>query len=281
MYLNKDSMFRVSICRYLVRYNSISSRYHEKLAIKAKQIGVATVEELKQKMAEQIATTKKELNKIDPLAELEAYERKQAAKLTNKGDAGAKSIAKETPKLPYKTLNDYVDLTKLQELPRREIEYIWKARFADRPKSVHAIIDNVQFSTMYANAFKNPNFILPLPRDNGYEMHFIQWSFVGPATVHCMLTTVAEYKLHGEFAKPHTTLSFHQELTDKGVVLMNGIIENDNIPLDEAQLLVLNVQRFYGMGEKPDQEKLKILTQFTTGDEKFSTEELIKHATTF
>ncbi|EGW30112.1 uncharacterized protein SPAPADRAFT_63732 [Spathaspora passalidarum NRRL Y-27907] len=269
-------MFRLG--RTLVRYNSISAKYQAKLAQKAKQVGAASVEELKLKLADQIEQTKKELNKIDPLAELEAYERKQAMKA--QATKPAIPIAKDTPKLPYKVLNDYVDLDKLKELPRREIEYIWKARFQDKQKSVHAVIDAVPFAAMYANAFKNPNFILPLPRDNGYEMHFVQWAFVGPATVHCMLTTVAEYKLHGEYAKPHTTLSFHQEVSDKGVILMNGVIENDTIPMDEAQLLVLNVQRFYGMGEQ-NEKKLKLLKQFTTGDDGFSTEDLIKEATTF
>lgn len=72
-----------------------------------------------------------------------------------------------------------------------------------------------------------------------------------------MLTSLAEYKLHKEYAKPHTTLMFHQELVaDTGIVLMNGRVEED-VPLsmDEAQLLLLNVQRFYG--GTPNQRLLK------------------------
>ena len=114
-------------------------------------------------------------------------------------------------------------------------------------------------------------------------MHFVQWAFVGPQTVHCMLTTVAEYKLHKEYAKPHTTLMFHQDLVGEkpGVVLMNGVCETESsLSIDEAQLLVLNVQRFYG-GLGNSEVKLKLLNDFTQGHEGFSTEELIKEATTF
>lgn len=273
-----------------IRWNSqdVLARYKAKLEQKAKEVGAKDVDELKNKLKDEIDKVKMELNKVDPLKELEEYERRQAEELA-KDQKDSKTIkvrspiAKDTPKLPYKVLNDFVALDKVKELPRRELEYIWKARFQNKERSLHAILDNVQFSKIYANAFKNPSFILPLPKnDEGYEMHFVQWSFVGPQTVHCMLTTVAEYKLHKEYAKPHTTLMFHQELaTDKGVVLMNGSCESESsLTMDEAQLLVLNVQRFYG-GLGNSEIKQRLLNDFTSGHENFSTEELIKEATTF
>ncbi|KAG7664560.1 uncharacterized protein J8A68_001904 [[Candida] subhashii] len=285
------SLPKPSVSLLAIRNNSqdVLARYKSKLETKAKQLGAKDVDELKQKLKDEIEQAKKEFNTVDPLKELEEYEARQAEELAKDLQKSTiikvrSPIKKDTPKLPYKILNDFIDVEKIRELPKREVEYIWKARFQSKERSLNAIIDNVQFSKMYVNAFKNPSFILPLPKnDQGYEMHFVQWAFVGPQTVHCMLTTVAEYKLHKEYAKPHTTLMFHQDLVSEkpGVVLMNGVCETESsLSIDEAQLLVLNVQRFYG-GLGNSEVKLKLLNDFTQGHEGFSTEELIKEATTF
>ncbi|ODV82085.1 ATP11-domain-containing protein [Suhomyces tanzawaensis NRRL Y-17324] len=270
-----------------LNHNDALSKYREKLAQKAKELGLNDVNELKTKLKDEIEEKKKEFSKIDPLQELEEYERRQAEERQRDQDSKTinvrNPIAKDAPQAPYKTMNSYVDVEKAKDLPRKELEFLWRARFQNKERSLHAVVDSVQFSTMYANAFKNPSFILPLPKnEEGYEMHFVQWSFVGPKTTHCMLTTVAEYKLHKEYAKPHTSLMFHQEFAeDKEVVLMNGTVETESsLTMDEAQLLVLNVQRFYGGIGKSDR-KLELLRAFTTGDQEFNMEDLIKEATTF
>jgi len=96
---------------------------------------------------------------------------------------------------------------------------------------------------------------------------------------------LAEYKLHNEYAKPHTTLMFHQELVDEtGLVLMNGQLEKDSLmTLDEAQLLVLNVQRFYGglTESLGSARKLALLKAFTSGSEDFDMDKLIEEAASF
>lgn len=268
----------------------VLAKYKQKLESKAKGLGLTSIDELQIKLKDEIEQKKKEMNAADPLKELEQYEKRQQeeyendkSKLTTKVRS---PIDKETPKLPYKTLHSYVDIEKLKLLPRKELELIWRARFANNERSLQAIVEDVQFASMFANAFKNPSFILPLPKGNdGYEMHFVQWSFVGPKTTHCMLTTVAEYKLHKEYAKPHTTLMFHQELIgSNGVILMNGQVEKESsLTMDEAQLLVLNVQRFYGAIGCPENaaKKLKILQDFTQGNADFDMQKLIDEATSF
>ncbi|KAK6458452.1 F1F0-ATPase complex assembly protein [Scheffersomyces xylosifermentans] len=266
---------------------AVLAQYRAKLEKKASELGLKDVDELQVKLKDTIEEKKKQFNAVDPLKELEAYEKRQEEELLKERDSKVikvrSPIAKDAPKLPYKDLNAYVDVEKIQQLPRKELELIWRARFQHKERSLHATMEAVQFASMYANAFKNPSFILPLPKNNeGYEMHFVQWSFVGPRTTHCMLTTVAEYKLHKEYAKPHTTLMFHQELAeDKGVVLMNGHCETESsMTMDEAQLLVLNVQRFYG-GMGNAEKKLALLRDFTVGNESFDMEKLIEEATTF
>lgn len=263
-------------------------QYREKLQAKAEALGLENVDALKTQLKDEIELKKKELNKMDPLKELEEYERRQAEEAAKDGKEikvrGPRS--KETPELPYKRLQSYLDVDKAAALGKQELEFLWRARFHGKERTLLAILDSVQFSTIYANAFKNPSFILPLPRNNeGHEMHFVQWSFVGPYTTHCMLTTVAEYKLHKEYAKPHTTLMFHQDLAEKGVVLMNGLVEEEaSLKMDEAQLLLLNIQRFYGAISKDkeaNERRLQLLRGFTSGDQEFDMQKLIDEATSF
>lgn len=264
-------------------------RYREKLEQKARELGVKSIDELKERLRDEIESKKKQLNVVDPLKELDEYERLQAAKkqkLRLETASTRGPIDSATPKTPYKTLDSFVDVAKLSALPEKEIALVWRARFENKPTALHATVSSTQFSNIFATAFKNPSFILPLPRgDDGYEMHFVQWAFVGPQTTHCMLTSLAEYKLHKEFAKPHTTLMFHQELAlDKGLILMNGQVEDD-VPLsmDEAQLLVLNVQRFYGglSESESSKRKLELLRLFTSGQESFDMQKLIEEAASF
>ncbi|KAM9897405.1 hypothetical protein OXX69_010277 [Metschnikowia pulcherrima] len=266
----------------------VLDRYRSQLEKKARQIGVSSIDELKENLKEEIESKKKEMNAVDPLKELEAYEKEQAQKLRQKLAAKKDSKIRDAidasiPKAPYKTLSSFVDVEKLRELPEKEMTYIWKARFEANERAITAALNASQFGNLFANAFKNPSFVLPLPKDgDGYEMHFVQWSFVGPHTTHCMLTSLAEYKLHKEYAKPHTTLMFHQELLgDSGVVLMNGQLEQD-VPLsvEEASLLVLNVQRFYGAmtASSSAERKLELLRAFTQGDSAFSMDKLIEEA---
>lgn len=282
--------FATSSSRVLFRHSSsLNDRaavYREKLEQKAKEMGVGSVDELKSKLKDDIEKKKAEFNAVDPLKELTEFEKAQQLERDSKTIKVRSPVAKGSPQLPYKSLDSYMDVEKLADLGKTEIEFLWKARFQLKERSLHAVVDNLTFATMYANAFKNPSFILPLPRNNeGYEMHFVQWSFVGPKTTHCMLTTVAEYKLHKEYAKPHTTLMFHQELQDKDVILMNGQVEKDAaLTMDEAQLLVLNIQRFYAGVSNSDEvnkKRLELLRSFTRGDEGFDMDKLVEEATKF
>ncbi|CAG89420.2 DEHA2F15796p [Debaryomyces hansenii CBS767] len=287
----RGSKFLVKNNRF-VRFNSsntkdiVLQKYRDKLNEKANALGLKDVDDLKEKLKDDIEKKKKEFSAIDPLKELEEYERRQALEISKNDDKTIKvrsPIDKNKPQAPYKVLDSFVDVEKLKDLPLKELEFIWRARFQNIERTMVAVLNNLQFASMYANAFKNPSFILPLAKnEDGYEMHFVQWSFIGPKTTHCMLTTVAEYKLHKEYAKPHTTLMFHQELSNsKDVVLMNGQVEEESsLTMDEAQLLVLNVQRFYGgiASAKGNEKKLALLRDFTSGNADFNMEELIAEA---
>jgi len=127
---------------------------------------------------------------------------------------------------------------------------------------------------------KHPQFILPLPREEqGAEIHFLQWTFPHQDTVNILFTHLAEYKLRGEYASPHTTLTLHLELLpDKGMVLGQGtVVENKGVSVEEAKWLVMCLQKFYGLQGK-DQKPKKLLEMFSRGDARFNVEELLEEA---
>lgn len=278
----------------------IKEKYKAKLDAKAQQEGLDNAEKLLQEMKDKIEAKKKELNMIDPLKELEDYEQAMNLKDSISGkkksvkDINANKIDPNTPKAPYKTLESYLVLEKVKELGVKEIEFLWRAKFQKDTQSLVAVAPASTYNAMYANARKYPTFVLPLPKEDAQvekpndsptndvpmEVHFVQWSFVGPNTTHCMITTLMEYKLHKEYARPHTTISFHQELSeDKGVVLMNGHVDEDSaMTMSEAQVLLLNIQRFYGAfqtGSEVEKKRLGLLEAFNNGLSVFSMDECI------
>ncbi|KAI5290008.1 hypothetical protein KEM54_002679 [Ascosphaera aggregata] len=130
------------------------------------------------------------------------------------------------------------------------------------------------------------------------EIHFLQWAFLPPAgkspeelatstkrtinnhTSTVLFTHLAQYKLQGPYAEPHTVLTHHLDLADeKGLVLMNGtILPDKGVSIADAQLLSLWVQKFYDWGVNASMggKKADLLRCFTSGDTKgFKIEELM------
>ncbi|CDK25155.1 unnamed protein product [Kuraishia capsulata CBS 1993] len=255
------------------------------------RLGIRT-DDLTTVLKDEIEAKKKEMNKVDPLAELAEYEQRRAAEAATKQNAKKTAeqnaetrgpISPDTPTQPYKRLESYINVEKFRELETPQIEVLWRSRFASKEEALSALVPLDAFDRLYANARANPSFVLPLPRDgDGIEVHYLQWSFVGPHTTHAMITSLAEYKLHREYARPHTTLMFHQELRDSNeLILMNGLVEpSANITREEAQLLIMNMQRFYGaLADSPaSRRRVQLLEDFTKGSEGFSMEKIIEES---
>jgi len=133
---------------------------------------------------------------------------------------------------------------------------------------------------MVALARKHPMFILPLPRETGIEMHFMQFKFPERNVSHLLFTSLLEYKIHGEFARPHTTIMHFEDLKDeKGIVLMRGEVDVQQkaIGLDEASALVMSVQRLYGADERSEggRNRRTLIEAFTKGSEEFNVDKLM------
>lgn len=220
-----------------------------------------------------------------------------------------------------KPLSSYLDLSKVSALPNKEVEYIWRLRHANDPLSLCAVIPLTVYQRIYETAKTHPRFILPLPRPaatdgsgdiqtsaSGFndanvprtasDIHFLQWSFHPPAgpppapgartenthTSTILFTHLAAFKLHGEFAQPHTTVTHHLDLVDShGLVLLNGsVTEGKGVSAEEGKWLLLCMQKFYdygGHGGGIGKEKRQgLLQKFNRGDTSFSLDELVDEA---
>ncbi|CCH59685.1 hypothetical protein TBLA_0B08700 [Henningerozyma blattae CBS 6284] len=287
---NYNSGLWYSTAKDLSPKSDIQLKYQDKLLQEAKKRGLASVDELKVALKKEIEGKKKEFNKVDPLQKFEEYMRNTQSQNTIKKEAMPfdPSIKQE----PFKTLDSYVKLDKIKELSRQECEYLWRTRWSKIEDSLHAVIPSDVFERMITIAKQNPMFVLPLPREANIseaernqnetpmELQYVQWIFVGANTIHCIITSLAEYKAHGTFSRPHTTLEFHTELSkDKGFVLMNGHVETrSGYSLTDAHLLLLNIQRFWGAtgSDTPiGKQRVNLLKQFTTGSTEFSVDKLI------
>ena len=178
-----------------------------------------------------------------------------------------------------KVLSSYIDIPKTLALPQKEVEYIWRLRHATDPQSLCAVIPQSTYNRIEATARRHPQFILPIPREGkGAEIHFLQWTFPSPTTTTVLFTHLAEFKLRGEFAQPHTTVTHHLDLADsKGLILLNGnVVDGRGITVDEGKWLLMCLQKFYGVEQRVERKKL--LEQFSQGDGGFKVEELLEEA---
>lgn len=177
-----------------------------------------------------------------------------------------------------------------------ELTAIWRLRHASNPNSLCAAIPTAIYRKIEATARKHPQFILPigrkvnpdqLPDDSPIptkgkmttaEIHFLQWTFPAPNTVTVLFAHLAEYKLRGEYAQPHTIVTHHLELADvKGLVLLQGEVqEGRGMGVEDGRWLLMCLQKFYGMEER--EERRRLLQRFSKGDSAFKVEELIDEA---
>jgi ATP synthase mitochondrial F1 complex assembly factor 1 len=184
-----------------------------------------------------------------------------------------------------KPLSSILDLPKISPLPPDTISELWRLHHATIPNTLSASIPLSTFTTMTALAQQHPSFILPLPRPSPdsptsppLEIHFLQWNFPTPQHPTLLLTSLADYKLHGEYATPHTTLTHYLDLAaSKDLVLLRGDVMPDRgVSVDDARWLVMCLQKFYGpQGEVDGGRRRGLLEAFTRGDEGFRVEDVV------
>ncbi|PWW75205.1 ATP11-domain-containing protein [Tuber magnatum] len=267
----------------------VLEKYREKLEAKIKSEGLGSLEELREVYRDKIERAQKE-SAPPPPSPIDTFLRdpsppppfvEAASAPSPSSTQSIRATPAGAPPPGVKTLSSFVDVDKLTaHSDPKEIEFIWRARFLDDKNSLCAVIPKDTYARLEKSACQYPMFVLPLPRDNGAEMHFLQWTFPTPRTSTVIFTSLAEYKLRGEFAVPHTTLSHHLELAeDKGIVLAQGAVTPDRgVTADDARWLVMALQKFYGAleSEESGMRRRNLLEMFSKGDGGFRVESLIE-----
>lgn len=285
---------RVSDIRFYAARQDPTEKYREALERKAKEKGLRDAEELRVAYADKIASLRKEavvpgvtapLAQAPPAPENASrsvpYQpppppqpQKSAAASPKSGDA------------PIKTLSSFVDVEKIAQLPHKEIETIWRLRHVRDAQSLCAVMQSETWNRIAANAKKHPQFILPIPKEGqGAEIHFLQWTFPTETTATVLFTHLAEFKLRGEYAQPHTVVTHHLDLAEKGIVLMEGRVqENRGVSVDEGKFLLMTLQKFYGfealsgVAKQSAAKRKELMQQFSGGDANFKVEDLLEEA---
>ncbi|KAK5707301.1 hypothetical protein LTR17_020799 [Elasticomyces elasticus] len=287
------------------RRQSVHEKYKEKLERKAREKGLNNVEELKQIYQDKIDALRRKAAVPGANAPLSEQVPPTPEQVTSsvpfqtppppQAQPGASAQPKTPSKVAkdgVKTLDSFIDVEKTRQLPPKEIETIWRLRHVRDAQSLCAVMQTDTYRRIATTARKHPQFILPIPREGqGAEIHFLQWTFPSETTATVLFTHLAEFKLRGEFAQPHTTVTYHLDLMGKddglagGLVLLEGRVSEDRgITVDEGKWLLMCLQKFYGFEAHTDTAKeseirrKKLMEQFSGGDEKFKVEELLEEA---
>ncbi|KAF2109054.1 ATP11 protein-domain-containing protein [Lophiotrema nucula] len=302
---------QVQDVRFLATHHTqerVIAKYKEKLESKAKEQGFRDISELKEAHKDKIETLRKEAAVPGATAPL-------TPPPTPSSSPSPFSTAQptSTPPSPFppppppptpqaedavpppppgvKTLNSFLDLPKVAPLPSKEIQTLWHLRHASNAQSLHFALPSATFASLLSAAKRHPTFVLPLPKEvsveqaptqgagQAAELHYLQFAHPHPKTTTLLFTSLAEFKLRGEYASPHTTITFHSELADSHhLVLGQGTVtENRGVSVDEARWLVMCMQKFYVVGEE-GQGRGQLLEMFTRGDGGFEVERLLEEA---
>lgn len=287
----------------------ILSKYKDKLASKAQKEGVKDIAELKEKHKEKIEELRKAAvvpGATGPLTPPPSPSPSSSPSASPSPSTSSSSPWPSPPPPPQprdpnapppgvKTLDSFLDVSKISTLPNKEIETLWRLRHASNPQSLHFSVPASAWSSLLHTAKQHPAFVLPVPREipaeqlpeghtpgqtqQAAELHYLQFAHPHKDTTTLLFTSLAEFKLRGEFASPHTTITFHQELAKShNLVLGQGLVtENKGVSVDEARWLVMCMQKFYVQSEEGVGRE-QLLKQFTMGDAGFRVEKLIDEA---
>ncbi|KAI9739583.1 MAG: hypothetical protein M1834_006301 [Cirrosporium novae-zelandiae] len=309
---------RVHDVRFLATHpqpDRVLEKYRDKLSRKAKEEGHHDIESLKDAYKDKISSLRHESLRslrspgpnLDPLQITSTSTFPSPSPPPPPTPQQQSTTKSHSPAI--KTLSSYLDIPKIHALGAKEIEQIWRLRFASNPNSLVATIPADTYYSIACTARQHPRFVLPLPhakpssasdfavkeeegdkreqQNVGAEIHYLQWTFPTPTTSTVLFTHLAEFQLRGEFAQPHTTITHHIDLAPShGVVLMEGqVMENRGINADEARWLVMCLQRFYNYSGRAEKEagkrRRELLERFSegkVGEGGFKIEELLDEA---
>ena len=190
--------------------------------------------------------------------------------VTPDGELGSKyDVAKHNSLMsPEKKLENILDADLLGGKASEEISVMWTEAHLDKTAIV-AVIPADVWETLSSRFLEHNTFLLPLPKNNGYEYMVIQ--FEGKQA---HFTSLCNYQRYGENSPECLNLVYYPDLVDtKGMVLMSGEYDKNTITYEEATCLSVQLLCYYGVNSEP--KKLAHLERFTYNTEEFSHFDLI------
>lgn len=228
--------------------------YYDKYAQKIKKVQQSEPDEFKTRI-ENLETKK--------VKKIEANTGRQYSQLLNpKQKLETKTQIKEEP------LEKIMKVDLIKDKSASEIETIWQ-EYHLKKDCVAATIPAADFEVLEERSRKHKTFLLPLPRSQGYEFIMCQFE---KNSVH--FTPLLYFQVHKENAPECLTITHYKEFKDeKGIVLMKGEYDKNVLNAKEAQCLANQLQMYY---IQKDEEKQKLLEQFTTHPDAFDHMDLVK-----
>ncbi|KND03103.1 uncharacterized protein SPPG_02167 [Spizellomyces punctatus DAOM BR117] len=217
--------------------NEYRKKYADKLKKAVQSEGAKSVDELIQRKRSAPPPEPSNENKDDKPDE-------------TKTGKSVKGLAPRADGLPshVKSLEKIVDVERLKQESSDQIANIWNEYHSSR-QCLSGAMPSSFYQSLLDQAKKFPMFLLPLPRNEGYEFFLLQFS-----GHQIYFTPLLEYKTHRENARPHLVLTHYVELADeKDIVLMVGELGDPDrkiLTLQEAQNLVYQMQIFYVTGSQ-------------------------------
>ncbi|KAJ2614465.1 hypothetical protein H4S08_001698 [Coemansia sp. RSA 1365] len=255
-------------------------KYREKLLRRAREEGVETVGELRQKIKKEARSQQQQQQTDGSSNNLGAAtaEPLKKAPQTKNADTDKRRLDRNSHQsannLPSstKSLAQIMRMDLLEDKSAEDTGEIW-TRYHATKDMISASIPSLTYRELLSVAKKNPLFVLPLPRSEGIEFFFLQFDHH-----QVYFTSLLEYKTNTMHARPFLTLTHYTDFIDsKGLVLMRGEIDSEARLIDtqNAQYLALQMQQFYVTGGPA---KRSLLEQFNQNPDLFDYNKLIEAA---
>ncbi|KAG5338462.1 ATPF1 factor, partial [Acromyrmex heyeri] len=164
-------------------------------------------------------------------------------------------------------LDSIMKVDMIKDKSKEEIIKIWN-EYHKQKDCICGTMTPEQYDKMFAHGKQYSTFLLPLPREQGYE--FIMCQFYG-SEVH--MTPLLWYQTHKENAPECLTMIHYTELReDKDIILMRGEFDTKLLQVQEAQCLANELQLYYC---NDHEHRLQLLETFTNRPDEFKHMDLI------
>ncbi|CAL8133659.1 unnamed protein product [Orchesella dallaii] len=155
-----------------------------------------------------------------------------------------------------RSLNDVMRVDSLVNLDRQDVVNLWQEFHRHKEGLLGAVMSGVVYDKMKTLASVHKLFVMPLPRQDGYEFFFMQFD---DNTFH--FTPLILYQTHQESAPVAVRLINYTDLkSGKDLVLLRGEYDPKCMKAEDAHFLAVQTNFYYG---ETNESRLALLEKFS------------------